>query len=140
MIEAERARDSERHGNEMEALKLRSRPIPSPCARPSVSSPVMPMLDSAQTLNRSSSDSSSESQSDFDVSKYIRLVPPFRETEMDSYFIAFERVAAKLRWPKDMWALLLQCNLSGKAQEVTAALPIEQSLDYDAIKMAVTSI
>lgn len=50
---------------------------------------------------------------------------------MDSYFVPFERVAAKLQWPKDMWALLLQCNLTGKAQEVSAELPIEQSLSYD---------
>ena len=32
--------------------------------------------------------------SEFDVSKYISLVPPFRESEVDSYFTAFERVAA----------------------------------------------
>lgn len=56
---------------------------------------------------------------------------------MDSYFVAFERVAVKLQWPKDMWALLLQCNLTGKAQEVSAALPIEQSLSYDVMKAAV---
>lgn len=64
-------------------------------------------------------------------------MPPFRETEVDSYFVAFERVAGKLRWPKDMWALLLQCSLTGKAQEVCSALPIESSLDYDIVKSAV---
>ncbi len=63
------------------------------------------------------------------MSKCICLVLPFRETEFDSYFTAFERVAAKLKWPKDMWALLLQSNFVGKAQEVSAALPIEQALD-----------
>ncbi len=73
----------------------------------------------------------------FDVSRYIKLVPKFREAEVDSYFITFERVAGKLRWPKDMWALLLQCNLEGKAQEVCSSLPIEQSLDYDIVKTAV---
>ncbi len=73
----------------------------------------------------------------FDVSRYIKLVPKFREAEVDSYFITFERVAVKLRWPKDMWALLLQCNLEGKAQEVCSSLPIEQSLDYDVVKTAV---
>lgn len=51
--------------------------------------------------------------------------------------MAFERVAAKLKWPRDMWALLLQCNLVGKAQEVCAALPIEDSLNYDVVKLAV---
>ncbi len=61
----------------------------------------------------------------------VKLVQSFRETEVDSYFFAFERVVTKLIWPKYMWALLLQCNLFGKAQEVCAALPIEASLDYD---------
>lgn len=46
----------------------------------------------------------------FDVSRHINLVPPFREAKVDSYFTAFERVAATLQWPKEMWALLLQCN------------------------------
>ncbi len=35
-----------------------------------------------------------------------------------------------------MWALLLQCNLEGKAQEVCSSLPFEQSLDYDIVKTA----
>lgn len=73
----------------------------------------------------------------FDVSKHINLVPPFREAEVDSYFTAFERVAATLQWPKEMWALLLQCKLIGKAQEVCSALPVEQSLVYDVVKQTV---
>lgn len=100
----------------------------------------MPVVDPAQSpvmLSHGFFDSPSESQSDFDVGEEIRLVPPFRETKVDSYFTAFERVAAKLQWPEDMWALLLQCNLSGKAQEVSAELSIEQSLNYDAMKAAV---
>jgi len=54
----------------------------------------------------------------FDVSKNIALVPTFRETEVDSYFGAFEQIATALEWPKDMWPILLQCKLVGKAQEV----------------------
>ncbi|KAL1256557.1 hypothetical protein QQF64_012102 [Cirrhinus molitorella] len=118
VIEAEQEWDSERHRFELEALRLRSRPTPSPRARlpqspqtrDSNSSATVPIVDSVQTPNDSSSDLPVES--DFDVSKNIRFVPPFREAEVDSYFTAFERVAAKLQWPKDIWALLLQCNLS----------------------------
>lgn len=73
----------------------------------------------------------------FDVSRHITLVPPFREAEVDSYFNAFERIAATLNWPKDVWSLLLQCKLTGKAQEVCAALSIEQSLNYDTVKATV---
>lgn len=102
----------------LESQVLHSKPVPPPRTRPP-------------------SSSSEVGQPDFDVGKYIKLPPPFRETEVDSYFVAFERVAAKLKWPRDMWALLLQCNLVGKAQEVCVALPIEDSLNFDVVKLAV---
>ena len=50
----------------------------------------------------------------FDVSTNISLVPLFRETEVDAYFGAFERIAAALRWPAEAWALLVQCKLLRK--------------------------
>lgn len=88
--------------------------------------------------NRSSSSGMSvKRSSEFDITKHISLVPPFRESEVDSYFTAFERVAATLHWPKDMWPLLLQCKLVGKAQEVCSSLSVEQSLDYDTVKASV---
>nr|XP_054601707.1 retrovirus-related Pol polyprotein from transposon opus isoform X2 [Nothobranchius furzeri] len=55
----------------------------------------------------------------FDVGKCIALVPTFRETEVDSFFSAFERLAAALDWPREVWSLVLQCKLSGKAQVVS---------------------
>ena len=73
----------------------------------------------------------------FDVSKNIALVPTFRESEVDSYFNAFERIATALDWPKDMWPILLQCKLVGKAQEVVSSLPLEDSLQYDVLKEAI---
>ena len=74
---------------------------------------------------------------EFDVSKNIRLVPPFNEKDVDKYFILFERVATTLKWPKNVWTLLLQCVLSGKAQRVYSSLPAEDSLDFDKVKAAV---
>ncbi|CAI5669608.1 unnamed protein product [Oreochromis niloticus] len=73
----------------------------------------------------------------FDITKHVKLVPPFREAEVDSYFNAFERIAAALSWPKEFWPLLLQCKLVGKAQEVCTSLSIEDSLDYDTMKKTV---
>lgn len=67
----------------------------------------------------------------FDVSKHISLVPAFRELEVESYFPAFERIAAALKWPKDAWAILLQCRLTGKAQEACSDLSAEDGLVYD---------
>lgn len=73
----------------------------------------------------------------FDVSKNISLVPLFREMEVDSYFGAFERIAASLNWPKEVWTLLLQCRLVGKAMEVFSTLSIEDSMKYETVKAAV---
>ena len=36
----------------------------------------------------------------FDVTKHIRLVPPFQEKEVDKYFLHFEKVAENLNWQK----------------------------------------
>ena len=54
----------------------------------------------------------------FDVTKHIRLVPPFQEKEVDTYFFHFEKVAENLKWPKEHWTLLLQSVVIGKAREI----------------------
>ncbi|XP_054605827.1 uncharacterized protein [Nothobranchius furzeri] len=69
-----------------------------------------------------------------DISKSITLLPPFRETEVDSYFTAFERLAHALSWPWEVWPLLLQ---SGKAQEAISSLSTQDVTDYDKVKEAV---
>ncbi|TKS65422.1 Retrovirus-related Pol polyprotein from transposon opus [Collichthys lucidus] len=73
----------------------------------------------------------------FDVSKHISLVPTFREAEVENYFGAFERIATALRWPEDVWAILLQCKLSGRAQEACSSLSVEDGLDYSKVKSAI---
>ena len=50
----------------------------------------------------------------FDVTKHIRLVPPFQEKkEKISTFLHFEKVAENLKWPKEHWTLLLQSVVIG---------------------------
>lgn len=78
-----------------------------------------------------------QAEAPFDVGKNFRLVPVFRDTEVDSYFESFERVATALHWPRDSWAILLQCKLVGKAQEVCTSLSAEDSLNYDKLKSAI---
>ncbi|XP_043962798.1 uncharacterized protein LOC122825436 isoform X2 [Gambusia affinis] len=73
----------------------------------------------------------------FDVSKNIALVPVFRESEVDSYFNAFERIAVALEWPKEMWAVLMQCKLIGKAQEVVSSLSTEEGMKYEVLKKSI---
>ena len=75
--------------------------------------------------------------SSMDVSRNIRLVPPFKEDKVDKYFIQFEKVAKSLDWPKRMWPTLLQSVLIGKAQTTYASLSVEQCEDYEVVKKAI---
>jgi len=70
----------------------------------------------------------------FDISKHIRFVPPFQEKEVDKYFLHFEKVATSLTWPKEVWIVLLQSVLVGKAREVYSTMSVEQSGQYDYVK------
>ena len=75
-----------------------------------------------------------DSGAHFDVTKHIRLVPPFQEKEVDKYFLHFEKVAENLKWPKEHWTLLLQSVIIGKAREIYTQLTVEQSSSYDTVK------
>lgn len=101
-------------------------------ATKSANTPVVPPVQSAST-----SSGAELAVTTFDVSKQISLVPQFREAEVDSYFGVFERIASALNWSKEVWPLLLQCKLTGKAQEVCATLSLEDSLNYDIMKVAI---
>ena len=70
----------------------------------------------------------------FDVTKHIKLFPPFQEKEVDKYFLHFEKVAENLKWPKEHWTWLLQSVIIGKAQEIYTQLTVEQSSSYDTVK------
>ncbi len=80
-LEIQVHRDIQLRKLDLEAQALQNKPVPLPRSRP-----LVPDV----------------SQSAFDVGRCVKLVPPFREAEVDSYFVAFERVAAKLNWPKDV--------------------------------------
>ena len=54
----------------------------------------------------------------FDVTKHIRLIPPFQKKEVDKYFLHFEKVAKNLKGPREHWTLLLQSVVIGKAREI----------------------
>ena len=76
-------------------------------------------------------------QAEFDVTKQVRFVPPFQETKVDKYFLHFEKVASSFSWPKQVWTLLLQSSLLGKAYEAYSTLSIEQNSDYDTVKRSI---
>ena len=64
-------------------------------------------------------------------------MPIFWESGVDSCFAAFEGIANALRWPHEVWTLLTQCRLQGKAQEIVAAFLLEQSLNFESVKVAI---
>ncbi|XP_060777490.1 uncharacterized protein LOC132886624 isoform X1 [Neoarius graeffei] len=73
----------------------------------------------------------------FDVRGNLRLVPKFSESDPDTFFLLFERLADAQSWPNSARALLLQCVITGKAQEAFSALSPGDSQDYDKVKLAV---
>lgn len=111
------------------AVKLRQLELESQrrTSEPSLSRNVEGMSSSTNTSPRNA----------FDISKNIVLVPNFREAEVDSYFSTFERIASASQWPAEAWPLLLQCKIHGKAQKAVAALPVEDSLNYECVKAAI---
>ena len=82
-------------------------------------------------------DSDENHRNQFDLTKYVKLVPQFNESDVDKYFQHFEKIAKNLHWPENLWSTLLQSALKGKAQETFAALSVDDSSDYDVVKSAI---
>ena len=45
--------------------------------------------------------STPSSSNTFDITRHVRLVPPFDEKDADQYFNHFENVAQNLKWPEE---------------------------------------
>lgn len=73
----------------------------------------------------------------FDVSVSLRLVPKFNERDPDTFFSLFERIADSRKWVDSERTLLLQCVLTGRAQEAYSALSATDCQVYSKVKMAV---
>ncbi|KAL3880536.1 hypothetical protein ACJMK2_032770 [Sinanodonta woodiana] len=65
-------------------------------------------------------------------------LPPFDDNEdnLDSYLHRFERYATIQKWQRDNWSLHLSALLKGKALDVYSRLPVNDTLNYDALKEA----
>ena len=75
--------------------------------------------------------------SQFDIIGNLRLVPRFNERDPEIFFSLFERVADARGWPDVDRTTMLQCVLTGKAQEAYSALSVTSSICYDSVKAAV---
>ena len=76
---------------------------------------------------------------DSEITQNIKWVPKFNEEEVETYFLAFEKIANRLKWPVGHWTVLLQTALVGKAQEVFSSLADDKCESYEAVKEAVLS-
>ena len=65
-------------------------------------------------------------------------IPAFNEGKdvMDSYRLRFERYATAQKWEPDTWATGLSALLQGKALDVYALMPKEDTLSYYKLKVA----
>ncbi|XP_034567353.1 uncharacterized protein LOC117832370 [Notolabrus celidotus] len=79
----------------------------------------------------------SDRASSFDIASSLRLVPQFNDRDPDTFFVLFERVAERRGWAEADQTLLLQCVLTGKAQEAYSALSVAESRVYSAVKSVV---
>lgn len=57
-----------------------------------------------------------------DILSNLHLVPKFNEKEVETFFTLFERVADARGWVDSDRVVLLQCVLTGRAQEALCAL------------------
>lgn len=67
----------------------------------------------------------------------LRLVPRFNDCDPDAFFTLFKHVEHAKNWPDSDRVLMLQCVLTGRAQEAYSAICGEDGLDYKAVKAAV---
>ena len=72
-----------------------------------------------------------------DIISYLRLVPKFNERDPEIFFTLFERIAEARNWSDSDRVLLLQCVLTGRAQEAYSAICGENYLNYARVKSAV---
>nr|XP_055059873.1 uncharacterized protein LOC129443429 [Misgurnus anguillicaudatus] len=72
-----------------------------------------------------------------DVANNIRLLPKFSETDVDTFFSLFERLASMMKWPEKEQTVMLQCVLTGKAQKAISALSTHDGQSYQKVKEAV---
>ena len=75
-----------------------------------------------------------EKFSESELLKTASLLPKFSEREVEQFFQCFERTAEMFNWPKEKWTLLIQSELTGKAQRIYCSLPDEDAKIYEIVK------
>ena len=82
--------------------------------------------------------------SGFHASKYridllTKMVPKFDPSDVDLFFISFERALTINKVPTEYWPAVLNAIVFGKAQRVLTSLSLEELLDYQLVKTTLLS-
>lgn len=67
----------------------------------------------------------------------LRLVPKFNERDPETFFLMFERLGDARGWSEATRALLLQCVITGRAQEAYSSLSSSECGNYATVKSAI---
>ena len=67
----------------------------------------------------------------------VKLVPLTEQDDIEAYLVTFERVMQAYDIPNEQWTYYLAPQLTGKAQQAFAALPVEESKAYNGVKAAI---
>jgi len=72
----------------------------------------------------------------FRVDVAVKLIPKFTEQDVESFLIAFEKIAQLNSFPQDKYAAILQAQLTGRALKVFTELSLSDCQDYTKLKAA----
>ena len=94
-------------------------------------------LQAGQKISLSSQPTQDQDHTYFNVAQWFHAVPKFRENAVEDFFVSFEKMAHRLKWPYEYWTTLLQHVLVGKALEVYHQLHVEGSEKFENVKEAI---
>ena len=126
----EHEREMEKHEKEMEKHEKEMEKHEKEMERKRLEFEIMQFEENSQARTQKGNSKSMGNE----FAARLKLVPKFDESDLDSFFCMFERIAMKMEWPEDEWAFLIQQVVTGKAQSVVSALSDEQSFDYWLVK------
>ena len=93
--------------------------------------------DAGQAISSMSPLGQAQSHAHFNIAQWFPTVPKFRENAVEDFFVSFEKMADRLKWPTEYWTALLQHVLVGKGLEVFNQLGIAESANFEYVKEAI---
>ena len=93
--------------------------------------------DAGQAISPLSPLGQAQSHAHFNIAQWFQTVPKFRENAVEDFFVSFEKMADRLKWPTEYWTTLLQHVLVGKGLEVFNQLGIAESANFEYVKEAI---